>query len=278
MQKLLQAVQPEADAFDTLRLTDPGYAVTLQGRREWQAKITVCLSTVSGLGGTYVAPRASRAIMTSFGPIDPSEWHDQTWGDVLDIMVDAGDHLTGLFPLGTSASAIAALLPSPLDHLPMFICIVSLNLQQDIFGLRAAARAGIIDLSLSLSPHLKWRGRPSQSQPATPALAQRPTSVACTAVAASHETICLGPVAAMQPATPALAQRPTSVACTAAAASHETICLGPVAARAAILDKTTWDVPSATRAVIAAFTVDRHNAMLHHVAQRASYHPATLAW
>ena len=102
MQKLLQAVQPLADAFDTLRLTNPGYAVTLKGRREWQAKITERLSTVTGLGGTYVAPRAARAIMTSFGPIDPSEWHNQTWGDVRDIMVDAGDHLTGLFPLDTS--------------------------------------------------------------------------------------------------------------------------------------------------------------------------------
>ena len=159
MQKLLRAVQPEANAFDALRLTDPAYAVTLKGRREWQARIKACLSTVSGLGGIYVAPRASRAIMTSFGPIDPREWHNQTWGDVLDIMVDAGDHLTGLFPLDTSASAIAALLPFPLDHLPMFICIVPLNLQADIFDLRAAARAGIIDLSLSLSPHWKWRNR-----------------------------------------------------------------------------------------------------------------------
>ena len=47
---------------------------------------------------------------------------------------------------------------------------------------------------------------------------------------------------------------------------------------AAILDEATWGVPSATRAAITAFTVDRHNAILHHVAQRASYHPDTLAW
>ena len=244
MQKLLRAVQKEADAFDVLRLTNPMYAVTLKGRREWLGKITTCLSSVSGLGRTYVAPRASRAIMTSFGPIDPSEWHNQTWGDVRDIMVDAGGHLTDLFPPDTSASAIAALLPFPLEHLPMHICIVSNNLQQDIFDLQAAARDGIIDLSLSLSPHWKWPRRPSQSQPATPAPAQHP----------------------------ALAAR------TAATTPHETICLGPVAARAAILDKTTWDVPSATRAAITAFTVDRHNAMLHHVAQPTSYHPATLAW
>ena len=39
-----------------------------------------------------------------------------------------------------------------------------------------------------------------------------------------------------------------------------------------------WGVPSATQAAITAFTVDRHNAMLHHVAQRATYHPGTLAW
>ena len=101
MQKLLRAVQKEADAFDVLRLTNPMYAVTLKGRREWLGKITTCLSSVSGLGRTYVAPRASRAIMTSFGPIDPSEWHNQTWGDVRDIMVDAGGHLTDLFPPDT---------------------------------------------------------------------------------------------------------------------------------------------------------------------------------
>ena len=59
--------------------------------------------------------------MTIFGPIDPSEWRNTTWGDALDIMVDAGDHLTDLFPLDTPASAIAEQLPFPLDHLPMFI-------------------------------------------------------------------------------------------------------------------------------------------------------------
>ena len=153
MQKLLEAVQPEAGAFDALRLTNLAYAVTLQGRREWLARITKCLSNVSGLGGKCVAPRAARAIMTIFGPIDPSEWRNQTWGDVLGIMVDAGDHLTDLFPLDTPASAIAVQLPFPLDHLPMFICIVPGNLQADIFNLRADARADIVNLSNSLSPH-----------------------------------------------------------------------------------------------------------------------------
>jgi hypothetical protein len=115
----------------------------------------------------------------------------------------------------------------------MFICIVSGNLQADISDLPYFGR-----------PHRKWRCRPSQSQPATTALAQNRASIARTA----------------------------------ATALDGTICHGPTAARAAILDETTWDGPSATRAAITAFTVDRHSAMLHHVAQRSSYHPATLAW
>lgn len=187
----------------------------------------------------YVAPRAARAIMNIFGPIDPGEWHNRTWRDVLEVMVDTGDHLSvgpdaaPLFPLDTPTSAISAQLPFPLEHLPMFICIVSGNLQADISDLPYFGR-----------PHRKWRCRPSQSQPATTALAQNRASIARTA----------------------------------ATALDGTICHGPTAARAAILDETTWDGPSATRAAITAFTVDRHSAMLHHVAQRSSYHPATLAW
>ena len=68
-----------------------------------------------------------------------------------------------------------------------------------------------------------------------------------------------------------------SIAYIAETALAETTC-DPSAARAAILDEATWGVPSATRAAISAFTVDRHNAVLHHVAQLSSYHPATLAW
>ena len=73
----------------------------------------------------------------------------------------------------------------------------------------------------------------------------------------------------------ALAETRASVACIAATLRCSE---RPSAARATILDETTWDAPSATRAAISSFTVNRHNAMLHHVAQLFSYHPATIAW
>ena len=176
--------------------------------------------------------------MNVFGEIDPDQWRNRTWSDVLEVVVDVGEHISvgpdavPLFPLHTSASAIAALLPFPPEYRSMFICIVPGNLQADISDLRyVGASTGNGDAGLFNS----------------------------------------------RPAMTALAETRASIARIAATALAETTCDVPSAARAAILDETTWDVPSATRAAISAFTVARHNAMLHHMAQLSSYHPATLA-
>ena len=139
MRAVLRAIKPLADDFDGLSVET---AVTFRGRRTWLRNITRRLSSVSGLGGNYVSPRVSRSIMNVFGPIDSGEWHNRTWRDVLDVAVDAGDHLkvgkdpgaASLFPLDTSASAIAARLPFPLEFLSMYICIESGDLQADISG------------------------------------------------------------------------------------------------------------------------------------------------
>ena len=65
--------------------------------------------------------------------------------DGFDVSIDDGHHLTEdddntpLFPLGTSASTIVALLPFPIEHLAMYICIVSGDLQADAAGLAAGS-------------------------------------------------------------------------------------------------------------------------------------------
>ena len=124
MRAILRAVQPLADDFDVLSVDT---AVTFLGRRKWQHDIARCLSSVTGLGGNYVSPRASRTVMNIFGPIASREWHNRTWREILDVVVDVGDHLkvgkgpgaASLFPLCTSASAIAAQLPFAPEFLPM---------------------------------------------------------------------------------------------------------------------------------------------------------------
>ena len=107
--------------FDALSTAE---AVTFLGRRKWLGDIADHLSQVKGLGGHYAAPRAARAIVNVFGAIEPDQWRNRTWSDVLEVSLDVGEHLSvgpgavPLFPLHTSASAIAALLAFPLSTFP----------------------------------------------------------------------------------------------------------------------------------------------------------------
>ena len=92
------------------------------------------------LGLVETMPPPVPLAMNVFGPIDPGKWRNRTWREILEVAVDVGGHLSvgmgidaaPLFPLRTSTSAIAALLPFPPEFLSMFICIVPSNLQADI--------------------------------------------------------------------------------------------------------------------------------------------------